>query len=205
MVIAGTSVARTDARNAKITSTTSTTAMPSAISTSSIDWLMNTASSEPIVSSMPAGRLGRISSSWRAHRVRDRDGVGLRLTQHAEADRLAVGAHDGVVVLDAERDGRDIGEPDRIAGDVVDDDAAELGRRWSSRLSVRTVNWRLFDFELARRQLDVVAPERGLDVGDRQVTGRHRARGRARSGWRSGARRRCRPGPRRRASRGGRR
>ena len=43
-----------------------------------------------------------------------------------------------------------------------------------SRLSVRTVNWRAVDFQLARRQLDVVAPQRALDVVDRQVARRHR-------------------------------
>ena len=62
MATAGTTVARTEARKAKITSTTSTTAMPSARSTSWIDSLMNTASSELMVISMPSGRVGRISS-----------------------------------------------------------------------------------------------------------------------------------------------
>jgi hypothetical protein len=63
MVTAGTAVARAEAKKAKITSTTSTTAMPSARTTSRIDSLMNTASSEPISTSMPSGRNGRSRSS----------------------------------------------------------------------------------------------------------------------------------------------
>ena len=63
IVTAGTAVARAEARNAKITSTTSTTAMPSARTTSLIDSLMKTASSELILISMPSGRVGCISST----------------------------------------------------------------------------------------------------------------------------------------------
>ena len=62
-----------------------------------------------------------------AHPVGDRDGVGLRLAQHAEADRLAaVRADDALVVLHAAFDAGDVGKPDRVAVDPLDHDVFEL-------------------------------------------------------------------------------
>ena len=58
MVTAGTSVARIERRNSSITSTTSASEMPSAISTSRIEAAMNSASSEPTMIFMPLGMVG---------------------------------------------------------------------------------------------------------------------------------------------------
>ena len=58
MVIAGTSVARSERRNSSITSTTRVSEMPSAISTWRIEAAMNSASSEPTMIVMPSGRVG---------------------------------------------------------------------------------------------------------------------------------------------------
>src|SRR5690606_3012953 len=109
-----------------------------------------------------------------AHAVRDRDGVGLRLAHHAEADRLAtIRPHDRIVVLDAALDTRDVGQPDRITVDARDHDVAELLGLGQPALGTHgeLAHGRL---ELARRELDVVAPERFLHVVDRELARRHR-------------------------------
>ena len=121
MVTAGTSVARNEARKAKITRTTSTTATPSAR-----DHLVDRVVDEHGVVGAdrdlhPDRQVGPDQVELVAHPIGHRDGVGLRLAQHAEADRLtAVGANGGLVVLDAAFDAGDVGEPDRVASEPLD-------------------------------------------------------------------------------------
>ncbi len=63
MVTAGTSVARRLPRNRKITSSTTVIEMPSAVTTSRSDALMESARSMLMVSDMPAGSPGWMRSS----------------------------------------------------------------------------------------------------------------------------------------------
>ena len=174
MVTAGTMVARAETRKAKITSTTSTTAMPSACITSP-DQLVDEHGIVGADLDFHALRQERAQQiDLLAHPVRDGDRVGLRLADHAEPDQLAaVRADDGLVVLDPALDLGDVGEADRVAVDPLDHDLAELldGRQPALGAHRELARGRA---QLAGRQLDVVAPQRRLDVVDREIARRHR-------------------------------
>ena len=175
MATAGTMVARADARKAKITRTTSTTAMPSACTTSRIELVDERRVVGPDRDLHADRQVGSDQVELVAHPVGNRDGVGLGLAQHAETDRLAaVRADDALVILHAAFDARDVGEADRIAVDPLDHDVLELSDVGEPALRAHgeLARGRL---ELAGRQLDVVAPQRLLDVIDREVARRHRA------------------------------
>ena len=100
---------------------------------------------------------------------RDRHRVGLTLADHLQADgRRAVGAHDDFVILDAALDRGDVAEPDGIAGDGGDDDVGEFFRRRQAAVEADVLQ-ALARGQLAAGQLDVVALDRRLDIGDGQV------------------------------------
>ncbi len=118
-----------------------------------------------------AGQLAAERRHLGVHGVGDRHRVGLRLAHHAERDRgLAVEAHEVAVVLGADLDAGDVAEPDHLAVALGDHQRRELLGR--GHLAEGPYG-ELAPCALhpAGRQVDVLAPERGLDVGDRQVGG----------------------------------
>ncbi len=97
--------------------------------------------------------------------------IGGGLLDHAKRDgRLAVEADDAALIQRAELGMADIGEPHEIAVGLLDDEIVELLGRLEVRLGQHG-ELALQAFDAARRHLDILAPERRLDVLRRQLVG----------------------------------
>ena len=111
---------------------------------------------------------------FRPDLVRYRHRIGLALPDDLQADRrLPVGAYNRVVVLDPADDRGHITDADRITVDGRDGDVAELFGRGETAVQ-SNVDLALTRCDFAGRQLNIVAPDRGLDVRYSEVAGRQR-------------------------------
>ena len=148
---------------------------------------------------MPSGRdslmLGRIL----LHLLRHVERIGRRLLDDAERDGgLAVEADHAPLVERPELGMTDIFKPHEIAVGLLDDQVVELLRRAQVGLG-ENGELALLALDAAGRHLDVLAPERGLDVLRASARRRRGAPDRARCAWNIRARRTDAPRRRREA------
>ncbi len=136
--------------------------------------------------------VGQRGGDFRQHRVdflRHFERVGGRLLDDAERDgRFAVEADDAPLIERAQLGVAHIGQAHEIAVGLLDDEIVELGGRAQIRLRQHG-ELALLALDAARRHLDILAPERRLDVLRRQTGRRRGARDRARCAWNIRARR----------------
>ena len=111
------------------------------------------------------------SSSRSLTAVDDLDGVGARLPADLQEHRAgAVDVGDGVGIGLAVFDARDVGDPDRVAVLLADDDVVELGDGLDAAARAQRDRLRPL-IDAAAGDLDVLRLQRARDVGDRQVVG----------------------------------
>ena len=158
-----------------MTASTELSAKTTAISTSRSAASIGRALSTLTFSVVPGGRLVLHPLDLGAHAARDLERVALRLGLHLQHEAgLAVEAAVRPLVLGGERDFGELAEPHEVAvGAALDDEVAEvlLGLEADHRAQRELARPRL---EPARGQLDVLAPQRVLDVGDRELARRER-------------------------------
>ena len=105
------------------------------------------------------------------HLLRHVEGIGRRLLDDAQRDGgLAVEADHAPLIERAELGMTDIFKPHEIAVGLLDDQVIELIRRAQVGLG-ENGELALLALDAAGRHLDILAPERGLDVLRRQLVG----------------------------------
>ena len=151
-----------------MTRTTSTAASASVPQTFSIARLMNRLSSVPIAISMPSRQARADLVGHRLGAVGDGERVGARLADDREADRrIAVHPERGIGIFRPLLDPGDVAQPHQIAvAAAADDELAELLGGGERPLDPQ--RHVLLRFEAAGRQLDILGPQRVLDVGGGQ-------------------------------------
>ena len=120
---------------------------------------------------MPSGMISAILRQRLLHRLRNLERIGRRLLDHAERHRrVAHEAGDRALVARADLRLADILQPDQVAAGVADDQVVELLGRAQVGLGQHG-ELALLALDPARRHLDVLPPQRRLDVLRREAVG----------------------------------